>query len=150
MKEIGSELHLKVAKLIGFGGLIPFTGCAALMYLDNATASVFGLFANSLYACVILSFVGAIHWGLTMSEDRSPYWYIWSIIPALWGWLSIIFLDIKICLISLTIAFTLAWAVDKQAYMRGLIPNWYMKMRIILTTGAVFSLLATAFAPTSV
>ena len=147
MIEKNSEIHPQLAKLIGYGGLIPFVGCAALMYAGNTGASIIALFASAVYGAVILSFVGAVHWGLTMREDRSPYWYVWSVIPAILGWLSIVLLDIKISLLALAIAFTLAWSVDRQANLQGLIPAWYMRMRNILTVGATVSLLATAFAP---
>jgi len=147
MTENNSEIHPHLAKLIGYGGLIPFAACAALMYAGNTGVSIIALFASAVYGAVILSFVGAVHWGLTMREDRSPYWYVWSIIPAILGWLSIVLLDIKISLLALAIAFTLAWSVDRQANLQGLIPAWYMQMRNILTVGATVSLLATAFAP---
>ena len=147
MTEHNSEIYPKLAKFIGFGGLIPFIGCAALMYIGNPGASIIALFTSAVYGAVILSFVGAVHWGLTMREDRSPYWYIWSITPAIMGWLAIVFLDIKISLLALTFAFALAWSVDRQAGLHGLIPLWYLQMRHILTAGATVSLLATAFAP---
>ena len=147
MTENSPEIYPQLAKLIGFGGLIPFVGCALLMYAGNIGASIIALFASAVYGAVILSFVGAVHWGLTMREDRSPYWYVWSITPAILGWLAIVLLDIKISLLAVAIAFTLAWSVDRQASLRGLIPIWYMRMRHILTVGATISLLATAFAP---
>ena len=147
MTENKSEIHPILGKLIGFGGLTPFVGCAVLMYAGNTDTSIIALFASAIYGAVILSFVGAVHWGLAMREDRSPYWYVWSIIPAILGWLAIVLLDIKISLLALAIAFTLAWSVDRQASLRGLIPAWYMQMRHILTAGATMSLMATAFAP---
>ena len=147
MNETNSDPYVNMAKLLGFGGLVPFAGCAAIMYSGSTSASVVALFANAVYGAVILSFVGAVHWGLTMREDRSPYWYVWSIIPAILGWLAIVLLDIKISLLALAIAFTLAWSVDRQANLQGLIPAWYMQLRHILTAGATISLLATAFAP---
>ena len=147
MTENNSKIYPQLAKLMGFGGLVPFAGCAVLMYSGSPSANIVALFANAVYGAVILSFVGAVHWGLTMREDRSPYWYIWSVIPAIMGWLSIVLLDIKISLLTLAIAFTLAWSVDRQASLQGLIPAWYMQMRHILTAGATISLLATAFAP---
>jgi hypothetical protein len=147
MTENNPEIYPQLAKLIGFGGLIPFVGCAILMYAGNTGASIIALFASAVYGAVILSFVGAVHWGLTMREDRSSYWYVWSITPAIMGWLAIVFLDIKISLLALTVAFTLAWSVDRQASFQGLIPAWYMQMRHILTAGAAISLMATAFAP---
>ena len=147
MTENNSEIYPQLAKLIGFGGLIPFVGCAVLMYAGNTGAGIIALFASAVYGAVILSFVGAVHWGLAMRADRSPYWYVWSVTPAIMGWLAIVLLDIKISLLALAIAFTLAWSVDRQASLRGLIPAWYMQMRHILTAGATVSLLATAFAP---
>ncbi len=147
MNETNSDPYINMAKLLGFGGLVPFAGCAAIMYSGSNSASIVALFANAVYGAVILSFVGAVHWGLTMREDRSPYWYVWSIIPAILGWLSIVLLDVNISLLALAIAFTLAWSVDRQASLQGLIPSWYMQMRHILTAGATISLLATAFAP---
>ena len=147
MTENNSEIYPQLGKLIGFGGLTPFLGCAVLVYAGNTDMSMIALFASAIYGAVILSFVGAVHWGLTMREDRSPYWYVWSIIPAILGWLAIVLLDIKFSLLALAIAFSLAWSVDRQASLRGLIPAWYMHMRHILTAGATMSLVATAFAP---
>ena len=147
MNETNSDSYINMAKLLGFGGLVPFAGCAVLMYSGSPSASIVALFANAVYGAVILSFVGAVHWGLTMREDRSPYWDVLSITPAILGGLAIVLLDIKISLLALAIAFTLAWSVDRQASLRGLIPTWYMQMRHILTAGATISLLATAFAP---
>ena len=143
------EHDTQLAKIIGFSGLIPFVGCATLMYSDNTGASIIALFANAIYGAVILSFVGAVHWGLAMREDRSPYWYVWSVTPAVLSWLAIVLLEIRIRLVALAITFALAWSVDRQASLRGLIPAWYMQMRHILTTGATLSLLVTAFAPTN-
>ena len=147
MSETNTDPYITMARLMGFGGLVPFVGCAVLMYSGNPGVSIVALFANAVYAAVILSFVGAIHWGLAMREDRSPAWYVWSIMPALISWAAIILLDTRISLLALAIGFTLSWSVDRQAHLRGLIPGWYMKMRHMLTAGATISLLATAFAP---
>jgi hypothetical protein len=147
MSEADAKPHHMMATIMGFGGVLPFVGCAVLMYSGSPSVNVFALFANAVYAAVILSFVGAIHWGLAMREDRSPSWYIWSVMPALIAWAAIILLDIRVSLLALAIGFTLSWSVDRQAHLRGLIPDWYMRMRHTLTAGATISLLATAFAP---
>jgi hypothetical protein len=42
--------------------------------------------------------------------------------------------------------FVLTWSVDRQAASRGLIPDWYMRLRTILTIGAVTSLAAMLLA----
>ena len=147
MNETNLKPHHSVATALGFGGLLPFVACTALTYSSTPSIATLTLFANAVYAGIILSFVGAIHWGLAMREDRSAYWYFWSIMPALIGWLAIVLLDIRVSLLALAIGFTLSWSVDRQALLHGLLPKWYMTMRHILTAGATLSLLATAFAP---
>lgn len=147
MSDADAQQHHMTATIMGFGGVVPFVGCAVLMYSGSPSVSIVALFANAVYAAVILSFVGAIHWGLAMRKDRSPAWYAWSVVPALIGWAAIILLDIRVSLLALAIGFTLSWSVDRQAHLRGLIPDWYMRMRHMLTAGATLSLLATAFAP---
>jgi hypothetical protein len=147
MSKADAKPHHMMATIMGLGGIVPFFGCAVLMYLGDPGVSIVALFANAVYAAVILSFVGAIHWGLAMRADRSPAWYVWSVTPALISWAAILLLDIRVSLLALAIGFTLSWSVDRQAHLRGLIPDWYMKMRHMLTAGATISLLATAFAP---
>ena len=147
MNETKHKRHHTLAKAMGFSGLVPFVYCATLMYTGTQSVVIIALFTNAVYAAVILSFVGAVHWGLTMREDRSPYWYVWSITPALFGWLAIIFLDSRISLLALAIGFAVSWSVDRQAQMHGLMPKWYMEMRHVLTAGATISLLSAAFAP---
>ena len=58
------------------------------------------------------------------ARDR-PYWYIWSVLPAIMGWLAIVMLEIKISLLALAIALPLVWSASLQ----GLIPAWCMQMR---------------------
>jgi len=49
-------------------------------------------------------------------------------------------------LLALMPLFVLTWSVDRQAATRGLIPDWYMRLRTILTIGAVTSLAAMLLA----
>ena len=63
------------------------------------------------------------------------------------AWAAVSLLDVRLSMLALVPAFTLAWSVDRQAFQRGLLPAWYMRLRHILTAGAVVGLLFTAFAP---
>ena len=132
--------------LLGWGGLIPF-GLAALGTHSGVDALVlYGFIGGTTYGAIILSFLGAVHWGLAMQGDRSPFWYVWSISPALMGFASLLIFDANLRLLALIPLFVLTWSVDRQAANRGLIPAWYMRLRNILTTGAVISLAAMLLA----
>ena len=125
---------------LGWAGLVPF-GLAALGTHSGIDALVlYGFLGGTAYGAVILSFLGAVHWGLAMQDARSPYWYVWSITPALFGFANLLLFDVEMRIVTLIPLFTLAWAVDRQAANRGLIPNWYMRLRSMLTAGAVISL----------
>ncbi len=131
---------------LGWAGLVPF-GLAALGTHTGIDALVlYGFFGGTAYGAVILSFLGAVHWGLAMHGDRNSYWYIWSITPALGGFASLLIFDVEMRIIALIPLFGLAWSADRQAANRGLIPNWYMRLRSMLTIGAVISLAAMLLA----
>ena len=132
-------------RLLGWAGLVPF-GLAALgTHSGIDTLVPYGFLGGTAYGAVILSFLGAVHWGLAMQDDRSPYWYVWSITPALFGFASLL-LDVEIRVATMIPLFVLAWSVDRKAATHGLIPNWYMRLRSKLTAGAVISLAAMLFA----
>ncbi len=137
----------KLAIWLGYGGLAPFVICAAMAYSSTPMLADYGLIGAANYGAVILSFVGAIHWGLAMQDGRNIYWFSWSVTPALLAWAAISLLDVGLSMLALVPAFVLSWSVDRQAFRRGLLPACYMRLRHILTGGAVLSLLFTAFAP---
>ena len=135
-----------IPRLLGWAGLVPF-GLAALgTHSGIDTLVPYGFLGGTAYGAVILSFLGAVHWGLAMQDDRSPYWYVWSITPALFGFASLLLLDIEMRVVTLIPLFALTWLVDRKAAKCGLIPNWYMRLRSKLTAGAVISLTAMLLA----
>ena len=135
-----------IPHFLGWAGLVPF-GIAALgTHSGIDTLVPYGFLGGTAYGAVILSFLGAVHWGLAMQDDRSPYWYVWSITPALFGFASLLLLDVEMRVVTLIPIFALAWSVDRKAANHGLIPNWYMRLRSKLTAGAVISLAAMLLA----
>ena len=131
---------------LGWAGLVPF-GLAALGTHSGIDALIsYGFLGGTAYGAVILSFLGAVHWGLAMQDDRSPYWYVWSITPALSGFAILLLLDDGMRVVTLIPLFALAWSVDLKAANRGLIPKWYMRLRSKLTAGAVICLAAMLLA----
>ncbi|MGB1106730.1 MAG: DUF3429 domain-containing protein [Candidatus Puniceispirillaceae bacterium] len=136
-----------LASLMGFGGLIPFFVCAGAAHSGVAPWAGLALIICGVYGAVILSFIGAVHWGLAMQADRSQRWFIWSVVPALCAWPPIVFLDTRTALLALVPGFLLCWSVDRHAAEAGLIPAWYMRLRHMLTLGASMGLAAASLAP---
>lgn len=132
--------------ILGCAGVIPF-GLAAISAHSGVTVLVlYGLLGGTTYAAIILTFLGAVHWGLAMRDDRHPAWYVWSITPALLAWATLLIFDVELRLLGLIPLYGLAWSVDRQAFIKGLIPSWYMRLRHGLTAGAVICLSALLLA----
>ena len=131
-----------IPSFLGWAGLTPF-GLAALGAHSGIDALVlYSFVGGTAYGAVILSFLGAVHWGLAMQGNRSSYWYLWSITPALFGFASLLIFNVETRIVVMIPLFGLAWSVDRQAANLGLIPNWYMRLRNKLTAGAMISLAA--------
>jgi len=136
--------------LLGYGGLIPFVGLAILSIAESAHGIMYRG-ALLLYGAVILSFVGAIHWGAAMlaerlSDQTRRACFIWSVVPALIGWLTYILSPIAAALI-LVLGFLLqCWRDDVMAQSIHW-PAWYLPLRIRLTIVACASLLIGVLLP---
>lgn len=136
--------------LLGYGGLIPFIAMAILSIADPAHRIIY-CGALLLYGVVILSFVGAIHWGAAMfaehisNRNRRTY-YVWSVVPALVGWSTCILAPAAACLV-LVLGFLLQYSRDVSARKDIEWPNWYLPLRARLTIIACVSLLLGFFWP---
>ncbi|WP_349570861.1 DUF3429 domain-containing protein [Azotobacter salinestris] len=137
-----------LSRLLGFVGLLPFViGALALWFIPTNWKSVV-LTALLNYAAVVLSFMGAIHWGLAMcagadrGDRRALAQLGLSVIPPLVGWLAVSFrLSVAVAIPLLLLAFVLLYLADLQAIRLGLAPAWYRPLRKPLTIAATVSLL---------
>lgn len=135
--------------LLGYGGLLPFVGLA-LLILTSVEYRPFLAVALVNYGAVILSFVGALHWGFAMSvqnmsaelrRDR----LIWSVIPALIAWLSTL-LPVPVGCLLLIVGFVVHYWQDRQLVRAVNLDVWYLPMRFRLTAVASVCLLIGAIA----
>lgn len=143
-----SELPASV-RWLGYGGLIPFVGLAALWLLEVGPRPLW-LSALQAYGAAILSFVGALHWAFamllpTLTPRRRQYLFLWSTIPALLAWVAWL-LPAAIGLWLLAGGFVAHLAHDQALTHEARLPAWYLPLRLRLTAGAVSSLLAVAVA----
>ena len=118
--------------LLGLAGLVPFAGLSAAMAFAPASAPDDALRILVLYAAVILSFLGGVHWGLALRQAPGTS-FTASVVPSLLAWAAAAFLEPKAALIVLGAGFA-ALLVYDIAVVRGRgAPVWYRPLRVGLT-----------------
>ena len=103
------------------------------------------------YGAIILSFMGAIHWGAGMVREPDRSWpYAVAVLPALfaWGFWGLSLLNpaaTPLVMVALALGFVGLLIFDVMRAAAGDFPAWYPRLRLILTSGAAGSLLAAGF-----
>lgn len=134
------------ALLLGLAGLIPFAAGALGVWTFPPAWADFALFAQTLYGAVIVSFMGAIHWGLALSEAArgGPGTVTWGrlglgVLPPIFGWMAALAHPLP-GLMILILTFAGVFFFDLQAVARGQAPAWYRPLRKLLTLLVILSL----------
>ena len=145
---------------LGYAGLIPFLALAALTALcgDAAMAARLAEY-NLLYGVAIVSFLGAVHWGLVvgLSVQENPACLagvdqakfetrslIWGVTPALLAWLVGALVPTQLALWMLAFVLLLVWYFDRYLLKPMGVFERYLKLRNHLTLGAAIGLGLTA------
>jgi hypothetical protein len=134
------------ARRLGYGGLIPFVGLAAALWLAPPGDWPLARMALLAYGATIVSFLGAIHWGLVMREGLAQpvLSLLWGVVPSLLGWAALLLGHAP----GLTLVAAVLWAcfaVDRVQYPSYRLQAW-LPMRLRLTLVASVSCLAGAAA----
>lgn len=139
----GAEAMPLPVKLLGATGAIPFVTTAIVAAFGPEDWSAWAAHALAYYGAVILSFLGGIHWGLAISNDRaakiSAVRLCWSVVPSLIAWGALL-LPLFYGLMVLTAAFGLALYVDTRAGTRAVVPSWFPGLRTALSIAVIGSL----------
>jgi hypothetical protein len=127
---------------LGIAGLIPFVALAGLTFIGLSPYKNIIILSLLGYGACICSFLGAIHWGLTMRDTTPNKGYlIWGVIPSLIGWISLIIRP-EIGLLLITALLWICFFVDSKIYPKYTLAHW-LPMRLILTiTSSVSCLIA--------
>ena len=148
--------------LLGFLGLIPFVVTAYLASAWRSPSDAQALTALLTYSAIILSFLGAVHWGFALAEPPqslaglSPLPYaqdpahkprlVLGVVPALIGWAALLIGLLipapSIALCVLIAGFLATNIAEHTAHRRGWVPGTYLWLRWILTV-IVVALLVT-------
>ena len=147
--------------LLGFGGLIPFVVGAIGIAIGGA-AEVQAASALPVYAAVILSFLAGGRWAAELAlkgdQPRSGVLLL-AIGLSLLGWAAVVMqvwnrpglpLDLELTgWGALITGFVVQYLWDRSAVRGATFPEWYLPLRLLLTSGAVLSLALAAFVRTS-
>lgn len=138
----------KAAALLTAAGALPFVFLSLAAFIGYEPFGRPAVPVLALYALTILSFMGAIHWGLAMGRPNSDttWSYLTSVVPPLVGWFALAFLPMRTALLLIAAAFALLVLYDIRATRLGVAPHWYPRLRIPVTVAVVASLLLGALA----
>ena len=127
---------------LGYGGLLPFLGLAAavLLQVEEGLARA----ALVAYGAVILSFVGALHWGFAMTatgldEAGRTRLFAWSTVPALVAWPALL-APSNVAAMILMAGFIAHYLQDRRLARHQPLPAWYLPLRLQLSSVACLSL----------
>jgi hypothetical protein len=149
MADANSVALPRTVAWLGYGGLIPFLVLTPASLLDYHYGA---LWSDALYAygAIILSFIGALHWGLAMSlpelsERQRSALFLWSVVPALIAWPAVLFSP-PIAAPLLVFGFIAHYLQDRRLARQASLADWYLPLRLRLTSVAVVCLIAGVFA----
>ena len=130
-------------------GLIPFLFPIFFMtFISSEYNYLLKVFVIS-YGAVILSFLGAVHWGYHIKEkisENEPYskWF-WSISPSIIAWFALINLFLNLIVYAsliISLGLVISLIVDYRVFKTVL---WYKKLRIYLSFFSIFSVISIGF-----
>lgn len=150
-------IEQRIGRLLGNLGLLPFYTLALATFLPLGDGpSRFVLIALVGYTAVILSFLGAVHWGLTLltpTMTKSQAWNSlgWGVVPSLLGWLALLLATagLRPWLVMLfLLGDILLCRLMDSALVRNYpdVPAWYLALRTRLTIGVMIALTIALFA----
>ncbi|KAI1497896.1 hypothetical protein F5X99DRAFT_395278 [Biscogniauxia marginata] len=89
------------------------------------------------YGAIIISFLGAIHWGLEYAEktpslERTRFRYGLGVLASVVAWPTLL-MPVEFALTSQFAAFVALYFADVRATIRGWTPSWYGTYRFVLT-----------------
>ena len=153
-----------LAVLLSVAGLIPFIGLGAVVLLDPI-ASPISIEMLVCYGAVILSFIGAVHWGFALRDTAHPVngvpltpaalgaerqLLVFGVLPALIGWVALIamlhFAAPAFALFLLLAGFFITIVIETIGKGRNVVAGNYLAMRWGVSVVVLIVLLIVLFA----
>ena len=128
----------RLARQLGYAGLIPFVAGALLVWLVHAEVHPYVAMALAGYAAVVVSFLGGIPWGLAMHRSEPPAaLLLWGVVPSLLAWLAVM-MPPQSGLVVDGVLLLACYAVDRRLYPVYGAAHW-LTLRFRLSTVAALS-----------
>ena len=142
-------LRHDLAHRLGYAGLIPFILLTLGVWLVNPFWMNVFIKAQLAYAVLIFAFLGGVHCGMAICTTRlnaqqTRRAMIWSVIPALTGWVATMIGGYGFALLML--GFGAAYQVDKRLFKSVEAPLWLLGLRLKLTLVVIAALALTVIA----
>jgi len=153
-----------LAVLLSVAGLVPFIGLGAVVLLDPI-ASPISIEMLVCYGAVILSFIGAVHWGFALRDTAHPVngvpltpaalgaerqLLVFGVLPALIGWVALIamlhFAAPAFALFLLLAGFFITIVIETIGKGRNVVAGNYLAMRWGVSIVVLVVLLIVLFA----
>jgi len=115
---------------LGYAGLLPFVACVSGIALLEGEARTFAVRGLVGYGAVILSFLGAVHWGLMLCQPAAATLARLAIgvLPSLAAWVALLLPD-RYALALLVVAFGGFWLYEHRVVGTALLPPLYLDLR---------------------
>jgi len=132
------------ALALGLAGLLPFAAASLGTWVTDYPDFVLFINLQMAYGAVVLSFLGAVHWGLALARDEAGDWprLGLSVLPALAGCIALAIPN-GAGLLVLILGFAGTYFFDLRAVRAGRLPAWYGTLRKLLTVAVLLCLAAT-------
>jgi hypothetical protein len=133
----------RAAKVLGILGLVPFLASALGAWILPPPYNYLAAQAGFFYAPVILTFLGAVHWGHSMAQGAEAMTLAplgLAVLPALVSWVALLSHPIP-GLILMTASFAALYLADARRVKDGRFPRWYRGLRRPLTAIVLLCLL---------
>jgi hypothetical protein len=136
-----------LAVILTVAGIIPFLLCGLGAVAANDVTSQPAVLVLIGYGAAVLSFLGGVHWGLTLATEDDPAErprLALGVVPGLMGWGALaasLYSKAPIFgLLLLILAFILTVVVEWRGHRREWLPAGYIGMRVAATAIVVLIL----------
>ena len=133
------------ALITGAAGLIVFFSFALAIAVGSPTIAVNAYLQLIHFSALMLSFIGAIHWGLAIgAQERGVtvpvWWYQASALPMTLGWLTLVLVSPTAKILLLSLGFLIAFMLDVSVTARHIAPLWHKNFRKFMTISVLIAL----------
>lgn len=132
-----------VATRLGYLAVLPFVLGAVLVWWSQPDWRPLASQSLTVYAAVVLSFIGAIHWGLAFPQaEPATRLFVWGVVPSIVAWIAVL-LQPRVGLAIHAAMLIGCYVVDRNVYRKEHVERW-LPLRLRLTITATLSCLAGA------